>query len=410
MTVVSQDGTTGSGSQAVDYAANRAIRAQSHMRKEPVMRSLTRFVGLDVHAESIAIAVADGGGVRSLGVIPNSREAVRKLVRKLGPAKDLRVCYEAGPCGYVLYWQLAELGVKCDVAAPSLIPTKAGDRVKTDRRDAEKLARCYKNGDLAFAWVPDAEHEALRDLVRARLVAKEDQRRARHRLVQLLLRHGVRKPEGMTSWKRFHRIWLNQLRFGQHALQLTLEDYLAEVDHAAERVARLEAAIDAAVDAAPAKIRDLIRALQCLRGVARTTAAIIAVEAGDLSRFQSAPELMSYAGAVPSERSSGGKTSRGSITKTGNGHLRRVLVEAAWAYRYRPAIGPELRRREQCLSATIREISWKAQHRLHSRYVKLLMTGKHTNVAVTAVARELLGFVWAIGKEVERGGVSTATA
>ncbi len=374
------------------------------------MRSVTRFVGLDVHADTISVAVADRSEVRSVGVVPNKPEAVRKLVRKLGPAKDLRVCYEAGPCGYVLYWQLAELGVACDVIAPSLIPTKSGDRVKTDRRDAEKLARCHRNGDLTAVWVPDAEHEALRDLVRARLAAKEDQRRARHRLRTLLLRHGVRKPDGMTAWKRFHRVWLNQLKFEQRALQLTFEDYLAEVDHASERVGRLEAAIEAAVENAPEKLRDVIRALQCLRGVARVSAAIIAVEAGDLSRFQSAPELMSYAGAVPSERSSGGKTSRGCITKTGSGNLRRAIVEAAWAYRYRPAIGPELRKRQQCLSAAIREISWKAQHRLHSRYVKLVLHGKHRNVAVTAVARELLGFVWAIGKEVERGGVTCTSA
>jgi transposase len=369
------------------------------------MGKVTRFVGLDVHADSIAVAVSDGHGTRSLGLIPNNPDAVRKLVRKLGPAKDLKICYEAGPCGYVLYWQLVELGVSCDVVAPSLIPMKVGDRVKTDRKDAEKLARCYMNGDLSFAWVPDADHEALRDLVRARLVAKSDQRRARHRLVQMLLRHGLRKPSGMTSWGQRHRTWLNTLRFERIPLQLAFEDYLTEVDHAAERVTRLETAIDAAVDAAPAKLRDLVRALQCLRGVARTTAAVIAVEVGDLSRFESAPQLMSYAGGVPSERSSGGKTSRGSITKTGNGHLRRVIVEAAWAYRHRPAIGPELRRRQQCLSAAVQEISWKAQHRLHSRYVKLILSGKHRNVAVTAVARELLGFVWAIGREVERGGV-----
>lgn len=381
--------------------------AQSHMRKEPVMRSLTRFVGLDVHADTIAVAVADGTAIRSLGVVPNRAEAVRKLVAKLGPVKDLKVCYEAGPCGYVLYWQLAELGVACEVIAPSLIPVKAGDRVKTDRRDAEKLARCYKNGDLTPIWVPDAEHEALRDLVRARLVAKADQRRARHRLGQLLLRHGVRRPDGLTAWKGKHRVWLNQLQFAQRALQLTFEDYLAEVDHVAERVVRLEDAIDTAVEAAPAGLRDLVQALQCLRGVARVTAAIIAVEVGDLTRFQSAPELMSYAGAVPSEHSSGASVSRGSITKTGNGQLRRVIVEAAWAYRYRPAIGPELRRRQQCLSAQVREISWKAQHRLHSRYTKLVANGKHRNVAVMAVARELLGFIWAIGKEVQRNGATT---
>lgn len=374
------------------------------------MGSVTRFVGLDVHADSIAVAVAEGSGVRSVGVIPNRPEAIRKIVRKLGPAKDLKVCYEAGPCGYVLYWQLAELGVACEVIAPSLTPMKAGDRVKTDRRDAEKLARCYRNGDLTAVWVPDAAHEALRDLVRARVVAKEDQRRARHRLGQLLLRHGVRKPEGMTAWKSVHRTWLNQLHFEQRALQLAFEDYLAEVDHAAERLERLEKAIDTAVETAPAKLRDLTRALQCLRGVARITAAIMAVELGDVTRFRSAPELMSYAGVVPSEYSSGAKTSRGTITKTGNGQLRRVLVEAAWAYRYRPRIGPELRSRQQALSAAIREIAWKAQHRLHSRYGKLVLSGKHRNVAVIAVARELLGFVWAIGKEVQRNGASCVAA
>jgi transposase len=380
------------------------------MRREPGMGSVTRFVGLDVHAETIAVAVAEKGDVRSIGVIPNRPEAIRKLVRKLGPAKDLKACYEAGPCGYVLYWQLAELGVACEVVAPSLIPTKAGDRVKTDRRDAEKLARCYRNGDLTPIWVPDAEHEALRDLVRARLVAKEDQRRARHRLGQLLLRHGIRTPDGMTTWKGPHRAWLDQLRFEQRALQLAFEDYLAEVDHAAERVARLESAINVAVEAAPERLRDLIQALQCLRGVARVTAAIVAVEAGDLSRFRSATELMSYAGVVPSERSSGGNTSRGGITKTGNSQLRRVLVEAAWAYRHRPRIGRELQKRQQCLSAAIREISWKAQHRLHSRYVALALRGKHRNVVITAVARELLGFIWAVGKEVERSGIVCATA
>lgn len=374
------------------------------------MRNVTRFIGMDVHADTIAVAIADQDDVRSIGVVPNRADSVRKLIKKLGPPRTLKVCYEAGPCGYVLYWQLTELGVACEVVAPTLIPNKPGDRVKTDRRDAEKLARCYRNGDLTAVWVPDAAHEALRDLVRARLAAKEDQCRARHRLRTLLLRHGVRKPSGMTAWKRFHRMWLGEIRFEQSGLQLAFEDYLSEVDHAAERVARIEAAIDVAIEAAPAKLRDLITALQCLRGVARVTAAIIAVEVGDLSRFRSAPELMSYAGAVPSEYSSGGKTSRGAITKTGNGHLRRVITEAAWAYRYRPAIGPELRRRQQCLAASIREISWKAQHRLHSRYAKLVLAGKHRNIAVTAVARELLGFIWAIGKEVERGGITVRAA
>ena len=214
----------------------------------------------------------------------------------------------------------------------------------------------------------------------------------------------------MTAWSGTHRTWLNQLRFEQRALQFTFDEYLAEVDHSAERIVRLDSAIQTAVESAPERLRALVQALQGLRGVAHVTAAIIAVEAGDMSRFSSAPELMSYAGAVPSECSSGAKTSRGKITKAGNGQLRRVLVEAAWAYRYRPAIGPSLRKRQEDLSASVREISWKAQHRLHSRYIKLVLAGKHRNIAVMAVARELLGFVWAIGKEVQRGGAFSKAA
>jgi transposase len=372
------------------------------------MTSVARFVGLDVHADTIAVAVADRSDVRSVGIIPNRPEAIRKLLRKLGPAKDLRACYEAGPCGYALYWQLAELGVSCQVVAPSLIPTKAGDRVKTDRRDAEKLARCYRSGDLTPVWVPDADHEALRDLVRARLVAKGDQRRARHRLGQFLLRHGIRKPDGTSAWTQGHRTWLNQLRFEQKPLQVTFEDYLAEADHCAERVARLERAIDTAVEEAPAKLRELVRALQALRGVARVAAAIVAVEVGDLSRFESAPALMSYAGAVPSEHSSGTKKTRGRITRTGNGALRRIMVEAAWSYRHKPQVSIALRKRQELVPLRIREIAWKAQHRLHDRYMRLVLKGKHRNLAAMAVARELLGFVWSIGKEVELAGTCSA--
>jgi transposase len=207
-----------------------------------------RFVGLDVHAETIAVAVAEPRGeVRSLGVVPNRRESVRRLIGKLGKPEQLRVCYEAGPTGYVLYWQLSELGVKCDVVAPTLVPVKAGDRVKTDRRDAEKLARCYRAGDLTAVWVPDAAHEALRDLVRARLAAKRDQLRARHRLGKFLLRQGRRAPEGTTAWTGKHLAWIKQQRFEHAAQQATLLDYLHEVEHAADRIVRLERSIDVAV-------------------------------------------------------------------------------------------------------------------------------------------------------------------
>jgi transposase len=368
------------------------------------MRSLARFVGLDVHAETIAVAVAEPGGeVRSLGIIPNNPEAVRRLFRKLGEPGKLRVCYEAGPCGYVLYWQLTELGVPCVVVAPTLVPEKAGDRVKTDRRDAEKLARCHRAGDLTAVWVPDAEHEALRDLVRARLAAKQDELRARNRLGKFLLRHGLRRPEGAGRWGRSHMAWLHSLRFEPGALRVTFVDYLGEVEHVRERILRLEQAIDEAVAAAPSRMRAVIQALQSLRGVAKITAATIVTEVGELSRFTRASQLMSYSGAVPSEYSSGSHTSRGGLTKTGNAHLRRVVVEAAWAYRHVPHVGRTLRVRQKEQSPTVVATAWKAQRRLHDRYVRLTARGKHKNQVIAAVARELLGFIWAIGKEVEQG-------
>jgi transposase len=332
--------------------------------------SKVRFVGLDVHAETISVAVAETGGeVRALGVIPNRLESVRKLVQKLGPVQHLRACYEAGPTGYVLYWQLTKLGVACEVIAPSLVPTKPGDRVKTDRRDAEKLARCYRAGELTPVWVPDAAHEALRDLVRAREAAKKDQLKARHRLGKFLLRHGQR-PEGMKAWTKQHRDWIkSHVRFEQAALEATLADYVEEVDHVAARIVKLEKAIDEAVREAPANIRAVIEALQALRGVAQTTAASIISELGSLTRFTHPRQLMGYSGLVPWEHSSGNRVQRGGVTKTGNGHLRRVLVEAAWAYQHRPnVIGWLLRRQKNlAMSEEAKQIAWKAQQRLHKR-------------------------------------------
>lgn len=259
------------------------------------------FVGLDVHAETITVAVAEQGGeVRSFGTIPNRLESIRKMVHKIGPVKQLRACYEAGPTGYVLYWQLTQLGVVCEVIAPSLVPTKAGNRVKTDRRDAEKLARCYRAGELTAVWVPDAAHEALRDLVRAREAARKDQMKARHRLGKFLLRHGRRPPVGTKAWTQKHREWIkSQVRFEHPALEVTLGDYLEEVDHVATRIVKLEKAIDEAVRQAPPEIRAVIEAPQALRGVAQTTAASIVGELGSLSRFPSPRELMGYSGLVP---------------------------------------------------------------------------------------------------------------
>jgi transposase len=363
--------------------------------------SNVRFIGLDVHAETIAVAAAEPTGeVRSVGVIPNRIESIRKLVKKLGPVKQLRVCYEAGPTGYVVYWQLTALGVKCEVVAPTLVPVKAGDRVKTDRRDALKLARSYRAGDLTPVWVPDAAHEALRDLVRAREAAKKDQLRARHRLGKFLLRHGRRPP--MKAWTQAHLVWVKSaVRFDQAAQEATLLDYIHEVDHVAARIGRLEAAIDAAVQTAPVRMRAVIDALQALRGVALVTAVTIAAEVGELSRFAKPRQLMGYSGAVASEDSSGQRTRRGGITKAGNAHLRRVIIEAAWAYRYRPAVGAALRKRQATVSAEVKEIAWKAQHRLYGRYRALTGRGKCKQQVVTAIGRELLGFIWAIGVHVE---------
>jgi transposase len=364
-----------------------------------------RFVGLDVHADTIAVAVAEPDGeVRSYGVIPNRLESIRKLIGKLGPAKTFKACYEAGPTGYVLYWQLTQLGVNCEVIAPSLVPTKAGDRVKTDRRDAEKLARCHRAGELTAVWVPDASHEALRDLVRAREAAKKDQLKARHRLGKFLLRHGKR-PEGVKAWTQKHREWIkSHVHFDQPALEATLADYLEEVDHVAARIVKLEKAVDEAVRQAPAEIRAVIEALQALRGVAQTTAASIVSELGSVSRFPSPRQLMGYSGLVASEHSSGNRVQRGGITKTGNSHLRRVLVEAAWAYQHRPnVIGYLLRRQKNlAIGEEAKKIAWKAQHRLHKRYKSMAARGKNKNQIVTALGRELLGFIWAIAVEAEK--------
>lgn len=362
-----------------------------------------RFVGLDVHAETIAVAVAEQDGeVRSLGIIPNREDSVRKLVRKLGPVEQLRFCYEAGPTGYALYWQLTRMGAKCKVVAPTLVPVKAGDRVKTDRRDALKLARNYRAGELTPVWVPDAAHEALRDLVRAREAAKKDQLRARHRLNKFLLRHGRRPPGEVKVWTMTYLEWVKrEVHFEQMAQEATLLDYLHEVEHAAARITRLDGAIEEAVKLAPPQMRAVIEALQALRGIAHVSAVTVVAELGELSRLAGAKQLMGYGGIVASEDSSGERTRRGSITKTGNAHLRRVVVEAAWAYRHRPAVGGTLRQRQEHVSEEVKEIAWKAQQRLHQRYRKLLAKGKNKGVVVTAVGRELLGFIWAIGTKVE---------
>ncbi len=366
--------------------------------------SKVRFLGLDVHANTITAALAEPNGeVRSLGTIRNTLPELRKLIKRLEPVNHLKACYEAGPTGYVLYWQLAQLHVECVVVAPTLIPVKAGDRIKTDRRDALKLARCYRAGDLTPVWVPDAAHEALRDLVRAREDARLDQQRARHRLGKFLLRQGCRPPEDIKrNWTHKHLIWIkSHVSFEQPALQATFLDYVHEVEHAADRIQRLEKALEDAVAAAPAQIQEVVQALQALRGVGKLVAVSVVAEIGSLSRFKSPSQLMSYCGLVPSEYSSGNRVHRGSMTKTGNSHVRRMIVEAAWAYQHKPWIGGWLEKRLQGIEPEIRDISWKAQWRLHTRYKKLSARGKNKPQIIAAIGRELLGFVWAIAVRVE---------
>ena len=311
--------------------------------------SKVRFIGLDVHAETIAVAVAEPDGeVRSLGVIPNRPESIRKLVKKLGPAGAAARLLRGGPDG--VRGVLAADGARgaCEVVAPTLVPVKAGDRVKTDRRDAVKLARSYRAGDLTPVWVPDAAHEALRDLVRAREAAKKDQLRARHRLGKFLLRHGRRPPTAMTAWTQRHLAWVKQqVHFEQPAQEATLLDYLHEVEHVAGRHRRGSSARSTRrSQTAPPRMRAVIEALQALRGIALVSAVTIVAEVGELSRFARAPQLMGYSGLGAREDSSGARTRRGGITKTGNAHLRRIVIEAAWAYRHRPAVGGALRKRQ----------------------------------------------------------------
>jgi transposase len=355
-----------------------------------------RFIGLDVHRASIAVAIAEEGGPpSSYGTIANDPSAMRKLMTRLGgPDVHLRVAYEAGPTGYALHRQLTSIGIECSVVAPSLIPKRPGDKVKTDRRDALKLARLLRSGDLTPVWVPDEAHEALRSLVRARADAKADQLRAKHRLSKFLLRQGCWPPVGTKNWSQRHLQWLRQLRFEHVPDQVVFADYLAEVTAAGERIKRLERALQHCAQSS-SQIA-LIRALQAFRGIGFLSAVTIVAEAGDLRRFRTAPQFMAYIGAVPSESSSGSKRHRGAITKTGNSLLRHVFGEAAHHARHAPRVAGTLKQRQADLPPELVELAWRAQLRLHTRYRQLgARIGRPK--ALTAVARELAGFIWAAG-------------
>jgi transposase len=358
------------------------------------------YVGLDVHKEGIVVALArDGlrGEVREYGRIANTPTALDRLLRKLGgDGVSLRYCYEAGPCGYGIQRHVSAQGHECVVVAPSLIPRRAGDRIKTDRRNAASLAKLHRAGELTAVWVPDARHEAIRDLVRARLDAVHSLRRARQQFSGFLLRQECHY--GRPAWTKLHRRWLAGLKFEQPVHHIVLEDYIAAVEAAETRRNRLTTQIEAMLP--DWTLAPVVAALQTMRGMALVNAATLIAELGDLSRFTNPHQLRAYLGLVPSEHSSGVSVKRGGITKTGNGAARRLLIEAAWSYRFPARISRELLLRQENQPKPIRDIAWKGQVRLCARYRKLARAGKPANVVTTAIARELAGFVWAIARQV----------
>jgi len=358
-------------------------------------QSTPLFIGLDDSKELIQVGVAEGtrtGEIRDLGTIPNRPEAVIKLVRRLGRPGDLYFVYEAGPCGYGLYRQLIGLGANCMVAAPSKTPRRAGDRIKNDRRDALTLARLHRAGELTPVWVPDSQSEAMRDLTRAREDAKYAQTRARQRLNAFLLRHGRHYPR-LTRWTQLHEKWIAAQRFEEPAQQICLEEYLATVEEASRRVQRLEHQV---LDLLGSwSMGPVAKALMAHRGVSLIVATTLVAELGDLTRFDRARQLMGFVGLVPSLLASGQSKHLGSITKTGNGHARRCLVEAAWSYRHPARRTDHLRKRLKDQPQAVQDLAWKAQVRLCGRYRRLAARGKKPQKIVVAIARELVAFLWA---------------
>jgi transposase len=363
--------------------------------------SSTLYVGLDVHKESIAVAYVakdHDAEVIYLGTIGTRQCDIDHLIRKMqSKAKHLVFVYEAGPCGYWLYRYLTKKGYDCWVVAPSLIPKKPGDRVKTDRRDAVQLARLMRSGDLTRVYVPTVEDEAIRDLTRAREDTLRDLKSAKFRLKAFLLRQDIRYV-GRAHWNPAHLRWLSEVVCPTPAQQIVFQEYVRAVNEHTERLQRLEQELQEQVKSW--RLHPVVDALQALRGVQFTAAVTMVAEIGDLTRFDTPRELMKFLGLIPSEYSSGDQRRQGSITKAGNTHARRVLVEGAWAYRYPAKVSRHLQLRLETQPKMIQDISWKAQVRLCKRYRQLVARGKHPNVVTVAIARELTGFMWAIAKQV----------
>ena len=359
------------------------------------------IVGLDVHKDSIEIVIAETTGtqeVRHYGKVNGDMVSLDKAIRKLKrPGIELHFVYEAGPCGYEIYRHLSKQGLPCVVVAPSMTPRRSGDRIKNDRRDAETLARLHRAGELTSVYVPREDDEAMRDLTRAREDAVRALRTARQHLGAFLLRYGHRYS-GKTSWTPSHIRWLSDITMPHPAQQITLQEYIHTLTECSSRVDRL---VDQILKLLPQwRLDPVVKALQALRGVAPIVATTTVSEIGDITRFENPRQFMAYLGLVPSEHSSGTSVKRGSITKTGNGHVRRVLVEAAHAYAFPARVSRLLLKRQQDLPQPIREIAWKAQVRLCGRFRRLMAKGKLKTKVVTAIARELSGFIWAIANEV----------
>jgi transposase len=363
-------------------------------------------VGLDVHKDGISVAVAEPGRTpgRLIGKVLHDVNKLLKVLARVGSAEQLHIVYEAGPTGFGLQRALKARGYGCEIIAPSQIPRRPGDRVKTDGRDSVQFAECSRAGQLNAVWIPDPADEAIRDLSRAREDAVNSRVQARHQLKGFLLRHDVRY-RGKTSWCAAYYRWLGTLNFGAGAAQSAFTEYWQAVTAADDRVERLTKALQSSI--AGWRFEPVVAALQALRGVAAITAIGLVAEIGDLGRFAHPRKLMGYLGLVPSEHSSGERTSRGSITKTGNAHARRLLTEAAWNYRFKARIGKQAQIRQQELSEPIRRMAWAAQLRLTQRFAALNARGLQANKACVAVARELAGFVWAIGMQAQREQVGS---
>jgi transposase len=379
----------------------RRLPADGMIADRTMQQGREAFIGLDTAKMKISVALAEEGRlgeIRFLGDIGNTPDAVRRLVTKLsGKYRKLLFCYEAGPTGYGLHRQISDLGHDCTVIAPSLIPKRPGERVKTNRRDAVTLARLHRAGELTAIWVPDREHEAIRDLVRAREAAMEDLREKRQHLQSFLLRHGQVYP-GLRSWTQVHARWLSNLTFAHPAQYLVLREYRQAIEDAETRLERLT--LQVAELATSWSMAPVVEAYQAMRGVAFLTAVTFVAEVGDVRRFETPRQLMAYLGLVPSERSTGEAVRRGSITKAGNPRARRILIEGAWTYRYPARLSRPLQVRQENLPAVVRAIAWKAQVRLCARYRRLMAAGKRQTLVTTAIAREMAAFLWAIGREV----------